>query len=402
MNNSLLHFEQFVNDRFGTSSAPEIAQSLLPESGAILPLSWRRAAIGSVDIFSTGSLVAQRVATALQRDGYVMIPVHPLDEDKWSGEPLVAAGRFQASASYRTVAYVPGDDDPLKGCVADDQLLMLKLHLDAPLPGIPGDRRLTRDKVEKCVLLSDALGAAMERDSMADQLKIVPEFLGFADADGGVLFRALPREGVMPLFSLGSVDRHQSGRKSLIQTLLESRYGDDSDRASREFGRDFARPLVRSLLAGFRAGFSMEMHAQNTLVEPGTTRLIDYVLYRDLEGVVLSNEFRMSRGMDALFPGTSNGELRETRVKFSRYFSRNYDHDLGRVFHSVLQALVASGYFDRGTKRLAVRGIRNVFREALCEAELGGLARSGRFMPLSRAPYGDGMRTGHYFRTTFR
>jgi len=398
----LLHFEQYVNDRFGTSSAPVIDGALLPETGSQLQMSWRRVPASRVETFDDGSEIAAKVLEALRCDGDLLIPVHPLDLARYSGHELLSAGTFRVSASYRTFAYFPDDDDPLGAAIPRNQLMMIKLHLEEPLPGVPGDRRLTRDKVEKCVTLSRTLVREMRSEPMAEQLEIIPEFLGMADSTSGVLFRLLPRKDVLPLFSLSSVDRSRPGGKPLIQSLLEARFGSDTASAARAIGAEFARPLIRSLLAGFRAGFSLEMHAQNALVRPGSDRLVDRVLYRDLEGVVLSNAYRASRGLEPLFAGLDNPELNEPAMRFARYFSRNYDHDLGRVFRAVLKSLQAAGYFDQTLVRHAIRSIRHAFRAAVSEAGVADLAGVGRIIPISRAPYGNGLRLGHYFRTDFR
>jgi len=400
--NSLLHYEQHVNDRFGTSKPPEIAKSLLPETGALVPLYWRTVPAESVSVFSTGSLQAEILAASLLRNDQFLIPVHPLDESKWPRESLHANGAFHVTSSYRTVAYVPETRDPLAECVSGDQTLMIKLHLEEPLPGIPGDRRLTHDKVEKCVLLSQALSQEMADEPMASQLTIIPEFLGIVSEDCGALFRSIPSQGPVPAFSLGSEDNSRTGTNPLIVDMLEAQYGDNAIRAAQQFGKQFARPLIRSLLAGFRVGISLEMHAQNTLIEPGRDRLISRVLYRDLEGAVLSNSYRSKRNLPDLFPDTRNEEFQDDEHKFSRYFNRNYDYDLGRIFLSVLGSLNSYGYFNRKLSEIAIKKIRQSFRDALREARLADLAGAGRVIPFSRAPYGDGFRLGHYFRTQFR
>lgn len=399
---SLLHFEQYVNDRFGTSDPPGIAESLLPENGSVVPLHWRKVPVDSVSVFSTGSHMAEQLVAELRRNGEFLIPVHPLDEGKWPRESLVNGGAFQVTSSYRTVAYAPSEGDLLSASIPDNHTLMIKLHLEEPLPGIPGDRRLTRDKVEKCVLLSQTLAETMQTEPLAQQLRIVPEFLGIVSDDCGALFRLLPSHGLVPAFSLGSRDTSEPGSRPLIVDMLETHYGDDVEKAALEFGEQFALPLIRSLFAGFRAGFSLEMHAQNTLVEPGRDRLISTVHYRDLEGVILSNSFRSGRNLPELFTNTPNSEYCDESQKFSRLFNRNYDHDLGRIFLSVLSSLHSCGYFDQKQMRTAMQGIRLSFRSALRKAELSDLAGLGRVVPFSRAPYGDGFRLGHYFRTQFR
>jgi siderophore synthetase component len=58
-----------------------------------------------------------------------------------------------------------------------------------------------------------------------------------------------------------------------------------------------------------RAGFSLEIHAQNTLLQLGADRLNEQVLFRDLEGVVFSDRYRRRQGLPALFANLVNEEL---------------------------------------------------------------------------------------------
>lgn len=79
---------------------------------------------------------------------------------------------------------------------------MIKVHLEQSLTGVPGDRRLTRDKIEKCVLLSDKLAAVAAEDPLARRPSIVPEFLGVSHCDGGALYRLVLEGGLIPTFAL--------------------------------------------------------------------------------------------------------------------------------------------------------------------------------------------------------
>jgi hypothetical protein len=398
----LLHFEQNVNDRRRTSSAPAIDPALLPEAGGSRPLAWRRVDRSATELFLSGDPRAASAAEQMMDGGSIYLPVHPLAEHRYEGDGLVRSGQIRISASYRTVFFEPERNGLFDRWVPPDQVLMIKLHLDEPLPGIPGDRRLTRDKIEKCVLLSDALGAAVADDPLAERLTIVPEFLGAAHPDGGVLLRLLPERGLLPAFSLHSKDSTRSGDPSLIVRRLDALYGDDRGRAADALGDELAAPLVRGMLAGLRAGFSLEMHAQNTLLELGSERLIERVYFRDLEGVVFSDRFRRARGLEALFPASDNAELTWSGRSMRRWYNRNLDHDIGRILHSTLEALDDSSYFDRSDMKRARRSIRRAVREAVSLAGLAAFHWPGRWLPFTRSPYGNGTRLGHYYRSRFR
>ena len=246
----LLHFEQRVNDRRRTSAAPAIDASLLPESGASRPLAWRRLPRDEVEIFASR---LPEAATALDEIGderWVYLPVHPLAEAELPPDELFHSGQIRVSASYRTVFYTPEPGGPFAGWVPAGQTLMIKLHLEQPLPGIAGDRRLTRDKIEKCVLLSDELAAATSGDPLARRLRIVPEFLGVSHRDGGVHSRLLPERGLIPAFSLHSRDSTRPGEPPLVIQRLEALYGGNRRAAAHDLGPSLAGPLVRGMLAG--------------------------------------------------------------------------------------------------------------------------------------------------------
>ena len=115
--------------------------------------------------------------------------------------------------------------------------------------------------------------------------------------DGGVIFRLLPESGILPIFSLYSLDCKTPDEPPVIVRHLQKIYKDDSARIVGELGDQLAKPIVQSLLAGFRAGFALEMHAQNTLISLGENSLFERVYFRDLEGVVFSNKFRVDRGL---------------------------------------------------------------------------------------------------------
>ncbi len=398
----LKYYEQRVNNRFGTSAAPEIDASLLPETASAHRLKWRRVPRRDVALYADGSGIAGDVQAALQQDDCMLLPIHPFEENRWPDETFVESGHVEVSASYRTMFFEPDPDGLLSDVVGPDTTLMLKLHLEKPLQGIPGDRRLSQQIVQKCVLLSTQLTKIMGVDRLGEGCDVVPEFLGVATADTGVIFRLMPATGVLPLFSMFSPDPELVGSSSHIEAALRRLYGDESAVAARQLGYELAEPLVRPLFAGFRAGFSIEMHAQNVLFEPGENRLIDRVFVRDLEGVVFSNRYRIGQGLEPLFEGYENEALDSGYKSMSRWFNRNFDHDLGRAFTASLDALVRSGYFSETDRKTAVRSIRKVVRRLVSEAELGHLDWLGRILPISRSPYGNGLGKGHYYRSRYR
>jgi hypothetical protein len=241
----------------------------------------------------------------------------------------------------------------------------------------------------------------MARDPLGSGCDVLPEFLGFSSDETGVIFRLLPAERAMPLFSIFSPDPALDGG-SYIASALRKRYGDDAGAAARRMGAELASPLLRPLFAGFRQGFSLEMHAQNVLVQPGETALIERVLIRDLEGVVFSNRYREAQGLEPLFGDLDNAALVSNFRSMTRWFNRNVDHDLGRVFTASLDALERDGYFGPRERSIAEQSIRESARECVNEAGVGHLDWPGRILPVSRSPYGNGLSKGHYYRTRYR
>ena len=242
----------------------------------------------------------------------------------------------------------------------------------------------------------------MREDPLGAKCDIAPEFLGVSNDETGVIFRRLPRAGILPLFSLFSTDPELPDAGSHIESALRRLYGDDTSRAAAEFGAQLASPLLRPLFAGFRAGFSLEMHAQNVLFLPGESTLIDRVLIRDLEGVVFSNRYRVAQGLESLFEEYDNAALVSDYKSMTRWFNRNVDHDLGRVFTGSLNALVNSGYFGERERSIAIKSIRRAMSQCVSDAGVGHLNLPGRILPISRSPYGSGLGKGHYYRTQYR
>ena len=54
----LKYFEQNVNNRFGTSAAPTIDASLLPETASDVRLKWRKIPSSELSFFDDGSDLA--------------------------------------------------------------------------------------------------------------------------------------------------------------------------------------------------------------------------------------------------------------------------------------------------------------------------------------------------------
>lgn len=398
----LKYYEQSVNNRFGTSAAPDIDRGLLPETAKDYRLKWRRIPLDELFVIADGSERATRTMESLRENGHVLLPVHPLEAQRWPGAEFVESGSVQTSASYRTMFFEPEAGGLLADVADQNSVLMMKLHLENPLPGIDGDRRISRQIAQKCVTLSTQLQRVINEDRTGASCEVVPEFLAFAADDTGVIFRMLPRRGVMPLFAMFSPDASLESAGSHIESEFRRRYGNDAASAAAELGNELASPLLRPLFAGFRGGFSIEMHAQNVLFRPGNETLIDRVYIRDLEGVVFSNRYREAQGLEPLFGDLDNTELVSDYRSMTRWFNRNVDHDLGRVFTASLDALTCSGYFGERERKLAVASIRRSARECVRDAGVSHLNRAGRFLPISRSPYGNGLGKGHYYRARYR
>ena len=214
--------------------------------------------------------------------------------------------------------------------------------------------------------------------------------------------RCVPKYLRLAVFSLYSSDRNKPEQPPVIVRHLQSLYKGNSTAMVAELGEQLAKPLVQSLLAGFRIGFALEMHAQNTLFSPSEKYIFDRVYFRDLEGVVFSNKFRADRGLAPLFSSCDNSELIWQGKSMRRWFNRNLDHDLGRIFGCSLDALLKHGMIDQSDKSIAVASIRNSVRQAVQLAELQATNWPGSVFPYSRAPWGNGLKPGHYFRTRFR
>jgi len=156
------------------------------------------------------------------------------------------------------------------------------------------------------------------------------------------------------------------------------------------------------VLSGFRQGFSMEMHAQNTLISLLPSGQVGKVYFRDLESVVFFPELRVRHNIGPLELGHLGSELFQEPRNPARWFNRNLDHDVGRIFRWTLQVLEREGVFNKKNSRAAARRIQLTARELIDSFGLSEIARQGRWLPFSRSPYGNGLRRYHYYRTKYR
>ena len=399
---SLIDWEQHVNERLGTDPAPRLSADLLPESGGWLPMRWVRVDASELTVLrDTPGSEEHEPEDGVPRVGPALFPVHPLVEPAFPADRIVTAGRFAVSASYRTVFYEPGPGDPFYGLAGPGESLMLKLHLDDVLPGIAGDRRLTPAKVAKCVALSRELPEVLSTCPRPHGLEVMRERLGLLLGERGALLRVVPRAGVLPMFSFYSRDARDPGQTPILIERLDKLTGSPA-RAAAALGELLARPLVEGVLAGFQQGFSLELHGQNAVAVPGTSRLIDRVLFRDLESVVYFPGLRERQGLGPVALDTSDPELMQDPRDPVRWFNRNLDHDVGRILRWSLIVLEREGYFGPPEIRRATAALRQTVRTLVREFGLNDLARQGRWLPYSRSPYGNGRRPGHYYRTWFR
>jgi hypothetical protein len=78
----LLHFEQNVNDRRRTSSAPAIDPALLPEAGGSRPLAWRRVDRSTTELFLSGDPRAASAVEHMMDGRSIYLPVQRSDSDQ--------------------------------------------------------------------------------------------------------------------------------------------------------------------------------------------------------------------------------------------------------------------------------------------------------------------------------
>ena len=279
--------------------------------------------------------------------------------------------------------------------------MMIKLHLDEPLPGIPGDRRLTPDKIRKCVQLSAELPAMFTASRQVHRLSVLRERVGIIQGDRGAIIRLVPREQVFPLFALFSIDETRPSDPPILIRELEKR-GIGARQVAETFGTMVAEPLLRAVLAGFDLGISLELHAQNALGVSSPQQLVESVIFRDLESVQFFPRLRAARDYGKVGLDIRNPELVPRPATPRRWFNRNVDHDVGRILRGALTMLRFQGVLSKEQYRAAVRSCQRTYRSLIDEFDLGGLDGVGRLMPLARAPYGKFWSRGGYYRTEFR
>jgi len=399
----LIHFEQHVNERLGTDSPPLLSEDLLPETAAWRPMTWVRLPLGELEFLSDDANQRSSLTNALDSgDGTAIFPVHPLVEHKYPPSSLVRHGRMAVSSSYRTVFVEAEVGSPLSSLVPAGHVMMIKLHLDDPLPGIAGDRRLTPNKVRKCVELSALLPKLLDVGTSENvTTEILREQFGILHKERGALIRFVPRRGIMPVFSLYSRSAMDSSGPPVMISIFRQ-YGWSPEMVANRLADWLARPILSTFLAGFRQGFSMEMHGQNTLISLLPGGQITKVYFRDLESVVFFPEIRIQQNLCQIDLAHLGPELFQEPRSPTRWFNRNLDHDIGRIFQWTLRVLEREGVFDRELSRIAARRIQLTARMLIDEFGLNSIARQGRWLPYSRTPYGNGLRRGHYYRTRFR
>jgi hypothetical protein len=397
----LVHLEQRVNDRIGTDPAPPLPPELLPDSGSWRPLTWIEASEQQIEIVCDRAEELPAWRQALRGTaGKMLFPVHPLVEPRIGAVPSASLGRFTVSASYRTVFFEPPSNSPLAALLPPDHYMVVKLHLDEPLPGIPGDRRLTRDKVLKCVALSQTLPGLLSHVRGHAGVHVIRERLGMVWGGRGALIRFVPKQGVVPLFAMFSRDAARPGEPLILIREL-NRLGMAPAQAARQYGELLALPLLRAACAGFDQGFSLELHAQNALARLGGENLIDEVLFRDLESVLYFPDYRRGRGHAPLSFEHNPELLQEPHIP-SRWFNRNIDHDIGRIIRGSLQALQREKFFSAADCRAATLSCRRAHRAVVQEFALRDIDWPASWLRVSRSPYGSGLRRGHYYRPEFR
>ena len=399
----LIHLEQNVNDRLGGLPSAQIDEALLPESNTWRPLAWIPVPQSKVRLLNDDASEANGLLHALRDgEGRILFPVHPLVERGLDRSCLVYSGQLAVSASYRTVFYKPDDGGPLESLIPSGQMMMIKLHLDDPLPGIVGDRRLTSDKVVKCVELSRVLPQLFRgQGGVRPPVEIIRERFGIVSGERGAIFRIMPASGLVPAFALISRDRMVPGGRPMLVSMVENLGWSSRDLAMNLAGW-LAEPILGAVLVGFREGFALELHGQNTLVSFTPDFRVEEVYFRDLESVIFFPELRERHGLEPIDLNHLGPELFQEPRDPTRWFNRNVDDDVAGILLWILKVLERERLLDRQGVMLATRQIRDTARRLIAEFGLERTAWQGRWLPFSRSPYGSGFRRGHYYRTRFR
>jgi hypothetical protein len=401
----LIYLEQFVNDRRRSSPPPDISPFLIPETSSGYPMLWVALPKDEVIIFSdraNGELPSYCHGLMDEKRRVVHFPIHPLQVDAYKKNRIIRSGKAFISASYRTIFYQPDKDSKKLLFQPPGCRIMLKLHLDNPLPGIQGDRRLSPEIVLKCLSLSRELSLLEKSGKLNSYLRIITEEVGLIHENRGALIRILPDLPLVPAFSLSSPDIKNPKKEILVAAILRKAKEATGADMIELFGSIFIEPLVFSLLSAFRQGFSLEMHMQNVLMHFSEQGLVENVYYRDLEGVIFSREFRYKHGLPELFSNDNNPELFRNSDKFRKYFNRNIDHDLGRIFENLLIALNRSNLFRTKEIPLIVKYIRKIIHKAMQKYNFNQWAFLNHWLRVSRTPYGKGIHPSHYYFCKFR
>jgi siderophore synthetase component len=242
------------------------------------------------------------------------------------------------------------------------------------------------------------MSSLKEGGVLASYLSIVPEEIGLIHRNRGAIVRRLPRSPLVPAFSLSSPDLRDNNKEVLAATILRKAQESTGENVNHLFVRIFVTPTVESLFSAFCQGFSLEMHMQNVLFHFEDTGLVSKIYYRDLEGVVFSREFRESKGLPDLFYADSNPELHNYGALIYRFFNRNLDYDLARVFSNLIDALEKQALLRPHEKPLLIHSVRRSVRQAVRKYGLWKWAFWGRWLRFSRTPYGTSLRHRYYCR----
>jgi hypothetical protein len=401
----LIYLEQFVNDRRRSSHPPDISPDLIPETSSGFPMLWAVLPEHEVKIFSgraNGELPSYSHSLFDEKRREVYFPIHPLQVDAYKKNTIINSGKAYISASYRTIFYQPDKDSKKLLLQPPGCRIMLKLHLDNPLPGIQGERRLSPEIVLKCLSLSRELSFLEKSRKLDSYLRIISEEVGLIHKNRGALVRILPNLPLVPAFSLSSLDLKNPNKEILAATILRKAKETTGTDLIQLFGSIFIEPLVFSLLSAFRQGFSLEMHMQNVLMHFSEQGLVENVYYSNLEGVIFSRQFRCKHGLTELFRNDNNPELFRNSNKFRRYFNRNIDHDLGRIFENLLIALNRSNVFRTKEIPVIVKSVRKTIHKAMQKYDFKKWAFLNHWLRISRTPYGNGIHPSHYYFCKFR
>lgn len=405
-NEDTADFEQYVNDRRRSSSAATaLPPDLIPDTAPIRPMLWAVLPKNEVTFWSDandGNIPSYCKGLIDIKKSVVYFPIHPLETDAYRGYRIIESGSARVSASYRTFFYEQNSTGLIKLVAPRNSRLMIKLHLQRPLSGVEGDRRLTAEITEKCILFSRELEKLRVKGGVSSNLLIAREEVGILHRNRGAIIRRLPVGNLIPAFSLSSLDKRDISREIMCITILRQAQETTGTTSSELFGEVFARPLFEGLLSAFLQGFSLEMHMQNTLFQFASNGFVENIIYRDLEGVVFSNKFRVAHGLLPLFKGIDNAALHQDSHKFRRFFNRNLDHDVSRILENILDANLEQGYWTQQEVTVAIKSVRRVFREVLARYGLVAWALLPRLFKISRSPYGNGTRRFHYYKCRFR